>query len=221
MAPRNPQIRLVEGSANAQAPGAGPAETWSRLVRRAQGGDVEAFERLTREHQGAVFAFAVAQLGDAAEAADAAQEALIKAFRKLRTYRFEAPFRTWLLQITRNACRDRHRKRQAVAEGARRYARLHQPEAPTSPEEALRAREVAERVHRALAEVDPLFREVVILFDLRGQSYQEVADICGIPVGTVKSRLARGREALRLALKAQGWPGAAPDAGDPEEEGTP
>lgn len=199
---RKPHIRLVEPGA--PSPADQGTSTWSVLVQRAQRGDPAAFVRLTQEHQGAVFAFAVAQLGDPTEACDAAQEALVKAFRKLKTYRFEAPFRTWLLQITRNACRDQFRKRQASAEGVRRYAQLCSAEPAQDPESQARAREVAVEVHSALASVDPLFREVVILFDLQGHSYQEVADICGIPLGTVKSRLARGREALRLALKERG-----------------
>ncbi|MDY0000470.1 MAG: RNA polymerase sigma factor [Polyangia bacterium] len=195
--------------------------TWSVLVRRAQRGDVPAFVRLAEEHQGALFAFATAQLGDPSEAGDVAQEALVKAFRKLKTYRFEAPFRTWLLQIARNVCIDLFRKRQATAEGVRRYARLGTEDSPPDPEAQARAHEVAEEVHAALGAVDPLFREVVILFDLQGHSYHEVADICGVPIGTVKSRLSRGREALRIALKERGHLEIPRGARGREEKKTP
>jgi RNA polymerase sigma-70 factor (ECF subfamily) len=83
----------------------------------------------------------------------------------------------------------------------RRYQeRGDRADPPPDPERAARAREATERIHRALQRVDPVFREVVVLFDLQGHSYQEIAAICGIPIGTVKSRLGRGREALRRAV---------------------
>jgi RNA polymerase sigma-70 factor (ECF subfamily) len=167
-------------------------------VRAAQQGDVAAFESLVREHQGAVYAFAVAQLGDPHEARDAAQEALVKAFRRLDTYRFAAPFRTWLLQITRNGCHDRQRRQRSRREGLQRLRAQGAPaDPPLSPERELQARETTARVHEALARIDPLYREVIVLFDLQGRSYPEIAEICSIPLGTVKSRLGRGREALR------------------------
>lgn len=200
MASRSSHIRLVTPPGRKPAKGGETTAAWSLLVRRAQAGDVSAFEELIRAHQGAIYAFAVAQVRNTAEAADMTQDALIKAFRKLRTYRFEAPLRTWLLQITRNTCRDRLRQRQSVEEGKRRYAQLYDPDPPRDPEAQLRAHRDTERVHAALARVEPLFRETLILFDLQGLSYQEVAEVSGVPLGTVKSRLARGREALRKVL---------------------
>jgi len=200
MPTEKPHIRLLGPITREAAPCAETRAAWSLLVRLAQAGDVPAFEQLIREHQGAVYVFAAALLRHSADAADVAQESLIKAFRKLKTYRFEAPLRTWLLQITRNTCTDRLRSRQARDEAARRYSRLYQPEPAPDPEARLWAQRDTERVHEALARIDPLFREVVILFDLQELSYKEVAQICGIPLGTVKSRLARGRDALRRAL---------------------
>ncbi len=207
---KRPDIRLVDAPAPAATPPA-PRDreapppqgraAWSARVRAAQRGDVAAFEQLVREHQGAVYAFAVTQLSDPTEARDAAQEALVKAYRRLDSYRFAAPFRTWLLQITRNACLDRLRQRRAQREGLRRYTvGREQQEPPPDPERSARAREATERIHQALSRIDPVFREVVVLFDLQGHSYQEIASICGVPLATVKSRLGRGREALRQAV---------------------
>lgn len=230
---KSPDLRLVERSVDplpddgplpgdASAPvgfpslrnrEAAPVGGWSERVRTAQQGDVVAFESLVREHQGAVYAFAVAQLGDLHEARDAAQETLVKAFRRLDTYRFAAPFRTWLLQITRNGCRDRQRRQRTRRLGLQRLRAQGAPaDPPVNPERELQAREATARVHEALAHIDPLYREVIVLFDLQGRSYPEIAEICGIPLGTVKSRLSRGREALRRVLLGSNEEATRPNA---------
>jgi RNA polymerase sigma-70 factor (ECF subfamily) len=201
-----PHIKLVEPPSGGPAdPRATTAEAhWAALVKRAQTGDVAAFERLAGEHYQAVFAFAVGLAGDPTEAADVAQEALLKAFRKLPGYRFAASFRTWLLQVTRNTFRDRIRAQQQQRAKVRRWVEREVPSVPPDPEQALAAKQLGSRVHAALARLEPQFREVVVLFDLQGLAYREIAEICGVPMGTVKSRLKRGRDGLRQLLVADG-----------------
>lgn len=192
----NPHLRVV-----APEPEPAPAAEagWAALVRRAQAGDVAAFEQLAAGHYRSLLSFARGLAGNPAEAADVAQEALLKAFKRMRSYRFEAPFRAWLFQIARRAFLDRSRQRAAWARQEREYA-ADGADRPADPEAALRAQQEARGVRRALDRIDPDFREVVVLFDLEGLSYREIADICEVPLGTVKSRLCRGREALRQEL---------------------
>jgi len=177
---------------------------WAALVNQAQQGDVEAFERLAKEHYQTVYAFSVGLSGDPTEAADIAQESLIKAFRKLGSYRFAASFRSWLLQVTRNTFRDRMRSHLQQRYKLRRLAERTVPLSPANPEQALAAKQTSAQVESALSRLEPQFREVVVLFDLQGFAYREIAEICGVPMGTVKSRLRRGRDGLRRLLVADG-----------------
>ncbi len=196
-----PDSAAVDGRRSAaQAPEA----HWTALVKRAQQGDVGAFERLASEHYQAVYAFSVGLSGDPVEASDIAQEALLKAFRKLTSYRFAASFKSWLLQVTRNTFRDRVRAQQQQRAKVRRLLEHSVPESPPSPEQVLASKETNARLHGALSRLDPVFREVVVLFDLQGFAYREIAEICGVPMGTVKSRLKRGRDGLRRLLVLDG-----------------
>lgn len=201
-----PHIKLVEtpDSAPVGRDRTSAEAHWTALVKRAQQGDVEAFERLAGDHYRAVYAFAVGLAGDPTEAADVAQEALLKAFRKLGSYRFAASFRSWLLQVTRNTFRDRLRSHQQQRVKVQRLAEQPVPAAPADPEQTLLAKQTRAQLQAALSRLEPQFREVVVLFDLQGFAYREIAEICGVPMGTVKSRLRRGRDGLRRLLVADG-----------------
>ena len=177
---------------------------WSTLVAQAQQGDIAAFEQLVGAHYEALYAFGTALCNDPVEGADIAQEALIKAFRKIKTYRYAAPFKTWLLQIARNTFLDRVRHQRQLQAKVERYARVETQASPPDPESQLLEQQQSAQIHAALEAVPMPFREVVILFDLHGHSYQEIAEVCSVPMGTVKSRLRRGRDALRRALADQG-----------------
>jgi RNA polymerase sigma-70 factor (ECF subfamily) len=193
-------------------------EHLASLVAAAQGGSVAAFEKLAGRHYRDLYGFAMTFVGNPAEASDVAQEALIKAFRKLPSYRYQASFRTWLLQIARNAFYDRIRKERQHRRKLDRYRDQMTEGAGSDPERELMAKQTRVLVYRALYAIPPGFREVVVLFDLNGLSYQEIADVCSIPLGTVKSRLRRGRDALRAELAAAnaertGGSGVDPDQG--------
>lgn len=145
-----------------------------------------------------VYTMAYRLTGDDEEARDLAQDVLIRLNRGLSRYK-EGNFEGWLYRTTVNAFRDRLRKRK----------RLRESELPEEPpgmrttavvEEALQQRELHDTVQRALVRLPPEFREAVVLRDLEGRSYDEIADILDIPPGTVRSRIHRGREALRQLL---------------------
>lgn len=209
-------MKLVPESQSSQDLRACGDPHWAALVRRAQQGDVAAFERLASDHYTAVFSFSMALVGDRAEASDIAQEALIKAYRKLASYRFAASFRSWLLQIARNTFRDRLRQRQQQSLKRQRMADRAVAEAPADPEQQLMDKQVGQQLYAALGRLKPEFREVVVLFDLQGFAYREIAEICDVPMGTVKSRLRRGRDGLRQLLVQDGVigpPGQRPRGG--------
>ncbi len=202
MEPRRPAIRLVE-PAPAQ-PVADPTGHRVKLVREAQRGNVAAFEKLARDHYGQLYAFAMGFADGPAEASDIAQEALVKAYRKISSYRFASSFSTWLLQIARNSYRDRLRQKQLARTKLQRFADLASHAEPATPEQELQRKQQRQAIHRALQRIDPRFREVVMLFDLQGLDYKEIANVCDLPMGTVKSRLRRGRDALCKALIQEG-----------------
>jgi RNA polymerase sigma-70 factor (ECF subfamily) len=173
------------------------------LVERARNGDVAAFEQLIAQHQGKVFTFAFAFTGDREQAKDLAQDALVKVYRSLGTYRFQSAFSTWLYSIVRNtyldAVKSRAGREQALEAplDGRDLERLAEV---ASAEERLLEKEARRTLFRALRDVSEPFRTVVMLADVQGLGYEEIAAALELPIGTVKSRLKRGRDALREAL---------------------
>ena len=221
MDPGRPTIRLVEPPT--EAPAVDKSVHRVKLVRDAQRGDVAAFERLARDHYQQLYSFAMSFAGGPAEAADVAQEALVKAYRKIGSYRFASSFSTWLLQIARNTFRDRLRQKQLAQAKLERFADLESRVEPATPEQELARKQLRQVIDRALQRIDPRFREVVLLFDLEGLDYKEIAEVCDLPMGTVKSRLRRGRDALCKALIQEGVirPGHRPAADPDAEENEP
>jgi RNA polymerase sigma-70 factor (ECF subfamily) len=175
------------------------------LVERARGGDLGAFERLIAEHQAKVFTFALAFASDRDQAADLAQEALVKVYRSLGTFRFQSAFSTWLYSIVKNVYLD-WRKSRARREREREQpldrAALAHADEQLSVEDRLVRDEARDHLLQALSKVPPHFRVVVVMADVQGFGYDEIAQALDVPVGTVKSRLARGRDALRAVLFA-------------------
>jgi RNA polymerase sigma-70 factor (ECF subfamily) len=183
------------------------SEAVEELVRRAQQGDVAAFERLITDHLPLVRRFARAFARSHAAAADLAQDALLKVYRSIGSYRFQSSFSTWLYAIVRNVYLDETRSRAARDRAAERPLDLRAVDAePTADADAPRAdhrlerEEVRRRVWDALGAVPPEFRATLVLYELEGLTYEEIAAIERAPLGTVKSRLARGREHLRQTL---------------------
>ena len=177
------------------------------MVAELQAGSDAAFDWLVTHYHALVYSVLFGMLGDATDAADATQEVFLKAFRGIRGFRRGSSLKTWLYRIAvREALNHRrwifrHRRREVSLEAPNDDQPGLELEArEESPFERLAAREVQEVVHRALAQVPATFRTAVILRDLEGLSYEEVAEVLEVSVGTVKSRILRGRRSLREAL---------------------
>ena len=185
------------------------ADEERRLVEVAQRGDVESFNELVRLFEGRVYTLCYRMLGDAESAADAAQDAFLSAFRNLRSFR-GGSFRSWMLRIATNTCYDvlRVRKRRPSvsldidADDESDSSPLQIADTAESPDDFAQRRELAAAIQQGLTELPDEQRIVVILSDIQGLAYEEIAQITNSNLGTVKSRLSRGRARLRDVLKA-------------------
>lgn len=184
----------------------------TELLERAQAGDAAAFQRLVGPHVESVRRLARSFARSWADADDIAQEALIKAFRSLGSYRADAALSTWLHRITRNAGIDWSRGRQASQRAAEREPEEGIADGAKGQESLVREKQRAEVLWEAIAELDPRLRVALVLFDIEGRSYEEVAEVEGVPVGTVRSRLSRARARLAelLAERDEAVPDSAP-----------
>jgi RNA polymerase sigma-70 factor (ECF subfamily) len=180
------------------------------MIAAAQRGDVPSFNQLARAYQGIVYHTAFRVLGDSEAASDAAQDAFISAFKHLRSFR-GGSFKAWLLRIVTNSCYDQLRSRQRKPT-ASLDALLLDPDNPPpgfgeahdeSPEEHAERDELASAIQKGLQTVPIDQRVTLVLSDIEGFAYDEIAQITSTNVGTVKSRLSRGRAHLRNFLLAQ------------------
>jgi RNA polymerase sigma-70 factor, ECF subfamily len=167
-----------------------------QLIARSRGGDTHAFDLLVERYQDRVYDLAYRITGHHADAQDAAQESFVKAYRSLRGFRGDASFSTWLHRIAVNAALDAVRRRPPASPVLDDRAGVTLDPLADRAERV----EARERIHLAIAALPVEQRVVVTLRDVQGWSYEEIAVIAEIPIGTVRSRLARGRDALRVAL---------------------
>jgi RNA polymerase sigma-70 factor (ECF subfamily) len=189
-----------------QSPGVEPGnDPETALLKQALRGDLEAFNGLIDLHQRAVYNLCLRMLGNVASAEDATQEAFLSAYRGIGTFRGSS-FRPWLMRIAANACTDELRRRgrrpalslDAPLPGTEEH--IDVPDSAAGPEvEALRTEET-ERIQAALQRLPADQRLAVVLCDMQGFAYDEIATAMRCSVGTVKSRIARGREKLRREL---------------------
>ncbi len=176
------------------------------LVEAAAGGDREAFDELVRKYQGVIVSLIRSLSGGGADAEDLAQDVFVRAWRSLGGFRGDSAFRTWLHRIAINVVRSHHGR-------ASRLRRWLQP-APAAEIDAADPIEAAadandmesdvvrrDAIDRALAAIPAELREAVVLRDVQGLDYREIADALGVPIGTVESRIFRGRQRLRLLLE--------------------
>ena len=181
-----------------EAPAIDPATTVDdqTLVTEALAGRGEAFGTLVERYDRAVYHLAYRTLRDSEEARDVAQEAFFKAFRSLRTFRPGAKFSTWIFSIAYHACCDRLSRR-------KRYSNEELPERAdpgAGPEQQAIAGDEARRLRAAIAQLPEKYRSVITLYHLQGSQYDEIAQVLGIPIGTVKTHLFRAKEQLRRTL---------------------
>jgi RNA polymerase sigma-70 factor (ECF subfamily) len=179
--------------------------TESALLAAARKGDRAALTKLLERHQQKVFGFGVKMCGDAEDAKDIAQDTLMTMARTVRDFRGEASLSTWLYTVARSFCiKKRRRSKGAPAfhEPLDQVTRESASQPAMTPEQALLGREARETVASALDALDPQAREVVVLRDVEGLTAAEVAEVTGVSVAAVKSRLHRARTALREQLLA-------------------
>lgn len=184
------------------------------LIRAAQRGDLDAFNRLVIAYQGQAYNVSLRIMADPHLAADATQEAFLSAFRGLRRFR-GGSFRAWMMRIVLNACYDelrRRRRRPAASleamseksDGAFWASPETSAADPALPEDEAERSELRRAIEDCLRALPLPFRTVAVLVDVQGYDYREASKVIGKPVGTVKSRLARARGRLRDCLAAKG-----------------
>lgn len=174
------------------------------LVERHRCGDARAFNEVYARFEEMVFNLAFRLSGNYEEAADLTQEIFLRVYRHLGSFGGRSSLKTWIFRIAVNHCRDRlSRWRPQTqplgddpSEGEVSYA-----DPSRGPEELAVAADEGRRVAEGLAKLAPVFREAVVLRDIEGLSYEEIADVLGVRIGTVRSRIARGRDQLRVLLE--------------------
>jgi RNA polymerase sigma-70 factor (ECF subfamily) len=176
------------------------------LVEQARSGDLDAFNALVETHQNHLYALVARMVPDRDQAADVVQEAFFSAYRHLGAFR-GGSVRSWLGRIAINAAMDtqRARKRRPVQPYPELEDEAWQPPAPATaePEHTAIAAERSRVLGVALATITADQRTAIVLFDIEGYDYQEIADLTGVSLGTVKSRIHRGRLALRALLEGR------------------
>lgn len=184
-----------------------PAGLDEQLVARAQGGDQRAFELLVRKYQHKIIQL-VGRLVGEADAADVAQETFIKAWRAMNGFRGQSAFYTWLYRIGINTAKNhlvarrRRPSNQDIDVGdAELFGHTEQMSDVETPEAVLLSEEIRKKISETIAGLPPDLRQAISLRELEGLSYEEIADAMDCPIGTVRSRIFRAREAIDGVLK--------------------
>jgi RNA polymerase sigma-70 factor (ECF subfamily) len=182
------------------------------LIQAAQRGDLEAFNHLVLRYQNLLFGIALRLLNDEDVASDAVQEALISAFRRFHTFRGDS-LRSWLARVVVNACYDEMRRKrrqhsvpleQYNAEGDEIETSFWLVDPQSDPEVQYETSELEGAIQRSLNKLPSIYRLILVLVDIEGLSYEEAALAAHVPVGTVKSRLARARLQMQKSLQSAG-----------------
>ena len=180
-----------------------------RLVEGLRSGAEEAYEELLERFQQPVYVLALRLLEDPSEAGDVVQEVFLKVFRNIGSFRGQSTLKTWIYRITVNEAHNarrwhfRHKRREVELDPASEEGRSFEElviDRASSPFEAAFDRERREMLDAALESLNPIFRDAVVLRDVMDLSYEEIAKTLNVSMGTVKSRILRGREALREKL---------------------
>jgi RNA polymerase sigma-70 factor, ECF subfamily len=180
-----------------------------RLVELLRRGTEQAYEELLARYQQPVYTLAVRLLNSPCEAADVVQEVFLKIFRNIDSFRGQSTLKTWIYRITVNEAHNarrwfyRHRRREVELDTDPQDARNWREtirDGGRSPFDMAFENERAGMIEAALERINPTFREAVVLRDIADLSYEEIADVLSVSLGTVKSRILRGREALREEL---------------------
>lgn len=178
-------------------------EQEAAIVRKVLGGDANAFETLVLEYEKNVYNIALRMTGNSEDAADMTQEAFIKAYNSLQSFRGDSKFSVWLYRIVSNVCLDflRSKNRRptvslSVEDDDGEDAQLDVADESQSPELLLDRKLTRDSVHRGLDSLPPDYRQILLLREIQGLSYDEIAQALSLEVGTVKSRIFRARKRL-------------------------
>ena len=173
-------------------------------LKRAARGDEAAFEALISPYLDTTYRLCLRMMGNEQDAADMAQEALVRAWRSLSTYKAQSRFSTWLYRITQNVCLDELRKRknrQAESLQELHEAGFDPPDNAATPETAAEIQDTRTQLAHAIGKLNDEHRAAILLRDVHGLSYEEIASVLDVNLNTVKSRISRARANLRSILE--------------------
>ncbi|MFI3312359.1 MAG: sigma-70 family RNA polymerase sigma factor [Eubacteriales bacterium] len=179
-------------------------QTW---IHKAQNGDEAAFEQLVTAYEKQVYTMALRMVGNPEDALDVSQEAFLKAWRGLKGYRSDAKFSTWLYRLATNVAIDflrREKRQKAVSLTDEEQAETAVEDAKADPFHQISEKMEREHIAKALEQLEPEYRQALVLRAVNGLSYDEIAQATGAKAGTVKSRIARAREKMRQMLERTG-----------------
>jgi RNA polymerase sigma-70 factor, ECF subfamily len=172
-----------------------------RFIAESRNGDTAAFGALVRRYQDRLYNTAYRLVGNAEDAQDVVQEAFLSAYQSLGSFKGDSLFFTWLYRIAVNTAISLKRKQRAVLRLGGPAAEPLDPSDLSRPGHALEQAEQGQRVQQALGRLSPEHRAVLVLKDMEGQKYEAIAEVLGVPIGTVRSRLHRARLELRELLE--------------------
>ncbi len=182
----------------------------NKLIKKAQKGDADAFEKIISEYQNVVYSIAYRYTDNAEDAADMSQEIFLKMFRNINTFQFKSKLSTWIYRVATNTCIDLVKKTKndrntysiddgyENSDGETKYNEI--ADDSSQPDIAVENGEIRDVINMAISRLSDDYRLVIILRDIQGLSYDEISEIVGCSVGTVKSRISRGRKNLREIL---------------------
>ena len=175
-----------------------------KLIERASGGDPTAFNRLMEIHERRMYAVALRMCSNREDAQDCLQDAMLRIYRSISSFKGQSSFSTWVYRITMNTCLDELRRKKSRG-AASLDSMLESGWSPSDegnqPEKHAIASEQRKALNNAIAELPEDMRSAIVLRDIQGFSYEEIADMQDANIGTIKSRISRGREKLRQILR--------------------
>jgi len=178
------------------------------LIKRSQKGDIDSFEQLISDNSKLAYNIALKMLKNKEDAEDVSQEALIKVYKNIDRFNMNSSFKTWMYRIVVNTCLDHMRKNKNTVVSIDKPIKTEHNEFQVeiedkrpSPEEIFERKETQKLVIEALNQLDDNFKSAIILRDINDFSYEEIADILTCSLGTVKSRISRGRQKLREIIE--------------------
>ena len=177
------------------------------LVHRAAKGDSDAFEKLVMPHEKMMYALAFRMCGNAEDAKDCLQDSMLRIFKALPNFRGDSALSTWFYRIVTNTCLDSHRRRKvrrAESLEALSEEGWNPSDPKPGPQQLAENASLKAALSRGIKSLSPDIRSTVVMRDVQGFSYEEISEVLDINIGTVKSRISRGREKLRSFLVASG-----------------